>query len=60
MTVRSIHVGVSEVSLRAATGFDLGDLSNALPTPEPSEEDLELLRKVVDPCRHLLPDIEQA
>ena len=45
--------------LRAATGFDLGDLSNVPPTPEPSEEELHLLREVVDPRRHLLPDIDQ-
>jgi len=59
MTVRSIHFGVSETCLRSATGFDLGDLSNAPPTPKPSEEELHLLRKVVDPRRYLLPDIDK-
>ena len=59
MIVRSIHFGVSEASLRAATGFHLGDLSNPPPTPELSEEELHLLRDVVDPRRHVLPDIDQ-
>ena len=57
MTVRSIHSGVGEATLRAATGFDLGDLSKVPPTPDPREEELHLLRDVVDPHRHLLPDL---
>ncbi len=59
MTVRSIHASVSEAALRSATGFELGDLSEVPPTPEPTEEDLHLLRNVVDPRGHLLPDLDQ-
>ncbi len=59
MIVRSIHSGVSEEVLRASTGFDLGDLSSVPLTPEPSDEELQLLREFVDPGCHLLPDVEQ-
>ena len=59
MKVRSIHVGVSEETLRATTGFDLGDLSIVPLTPEPSDEELHLLREVVDPRGHLLPDMDE-
>ena len=59
MTVRSIHASVSEAALRSSTGFELGDLSDVPPTPEPTEQDLYLLRNVVDPRGHLLPDLDQ-
>jgi glutaconate CoA-transferase, subunit B len=58
MRVRTIHPGVSEESLRAETGFDLGDLSDTAPTPEPSVAELRRLREAVDPRHHLLPDID--
>jgi len=58
MRVRTIHPGVSEENLRAETGFDLGDLSGATPTPEPDVAELRMLREAVDPRRHLLPDID--
>ena len=52
--VKSIHPGVSERELREATGFDLGDLSNAPVTPVPDEETLRILRTEVDPNGMLL------
>jgi glutaconate CoA-transferase subunit B len=57
MTVRSIHPGIGENALRAETGFDLGDLSEVPRTPDPSAEQLDILRRKVDPRSHLLPDI---
>ncbi|MFP6558928.1 hypothetical protein WJ542_11500 [Paraburkholderia sp. B3] len=47
--VHSIHAGVSADELRAATGFDLGDLSAVPVTEAPSTEELRLLRESVDP-----------
>jgi len=58
MQVRSIHPGVAESDLRESTGFVLGTLSGVPRTSDPATEDLRLLREVVDPRRHLLPDID--
>jgi glutaconate CoA-transferase, subunit B len=55
MRVRSIHPGVTRESLRQATGFDLGDLDDVPTTPPPTPEELEILRRRVDPRRILLP-----
>jgi glutaconate CoA-transferase subunit B len=55
MRVRSIHPGVTPESLRHATGFDLGDLSRVPVTPPPTPEELDILRRRVDPRRVLLP-----
>jgi glutaconate CoA-transferase, subunit B len=55
MRVRSIHPGVTRESLRQATGFDLGDLDAVPTTPPPTPEELEILRRRVDPHRILLP-----
>ena len=55
MKVRSIHRGISPEELRAATGFDLGDLSGVPETPAPSDEDLRTIRREIDPRRMLLP-----
>lgn len=54
MTVRSIHPGVTPAELQAATGFDLGDLSGVPVTPEPTAEELRLIRAEIDPRRILL------
>jgi glutaconate CoA-transferase subunit B len=53
--VKSIHPGVRPEALREATGFDLGDLSAAPETPPPTAEELEILRRRVDPRGILLP-----
>lgn len=37
LRVKSIHQGVAPDDLRAATGFDLGDLERATTTPEPTD-----------------------
>lgn len=54
MQVRSIHPGVTAEALRTATDFDIGDLSGVPQTALPSEEDLRILRKEVDPKGLLL------
>ncbi len=53
--VRSLHPGVSAAELRAATGFDVGDLAAVPVTPPPTAEELEILRRQVDPRAILLP-----
>jgi glutaconate CoA-transferase, subunit B len=53
--VKSIHPGVRAETLREVTGFDLGDLAAVPVTPSPTSEDLEVLRRRVDPHRILLP-----
>ena len=50
MRVRSIHPGVSPDDLRSATGFDLdvpGDVSRSR---NPTDEELSLMREVLDPA----------
>lgn len=54
MKVRSLNPGVTAAELQDATGFDLGDLSGVPVTETPSEEDLEILRREVDPKGILL------
>jgi glutaconate CoA-transferase subunit B len=49
MRVKSVHDGVDPADVRAATGFELGDLSDVPVTPAPSPADLEILRTRVDP-----------
>ena len=50
-TVRllSVHPGVTTDEVRAATGFDLGDLSDVPVTREPTLEELVITREVLDP-----------
>lgn len=52
--VESIHPGITPEDLQENTGFDLGDLSNVPQTALPTEEELALLRKQVDPRGMLL------
>lgn len=47
--VDSIHPGVTPEDVQANTGIDLGDLSSVKTTPEPTQEELDILRNVVDP-----------
>lgn len=46
--VRSIHAGIDPEMVRDATGFAI-DVSNAAPTRSPSDEELRLIREVLDP-----------
>jgi glutaconate CoA-transferase subunit B len=52
--VRSIHPGVTAEEVIESTGFELGDLSNVPTTPEPTDEELRILREEVDPNGLLL------
>jgi len=54
LAVESIHPDVTPEEVIAQTGFPLGDLSNVPTTPLPTGEQLELLRRVVDPHGLLL------
>jgi len=47
--VRSIHRGVTREQVRASTGFDIDIPADVATTPEPSAEDLAVLRAEVDP-----------
>jgi acyl CoA:acetate/3-ketoacid CoA transferase beta subunit len=48
LKVRSLHPGVAVEDVRAATGFDI-EVSTSEITREPSAEELELIRGVIDP-----------
>lgn len=52
--VESIHPGVAPEDVAENTGFDVGNLANTPTTPEPTEEELALLRGKVDPKSILL------
>ncbi len=54
MKVRSINPDVTATALQEATGFDLGDLSSVPITPQPTAEELDLLRRYIDPRGILL------
>lgn len=56
MRVRSIHPGVTAREVQDSTGFDLGPLDHVPTTPLPTEEELRVLRREVDPHRLLLPN----
>jgi glutaconate CoA-transferase subunit B len=54
MQLLSLHPGVTLAQVESATDFDLG-ASDPLPTTAaPTEHELELLRREVDPHRYLL------
>jgi glutaconate CoA-transferase, subunit B len=52
--LRSVHPGTSVAEVEAATGFEL-DVSGVVESEPPSDQELEVLREVVDPLatRHL-------
>lgn len=52
--VDSIHPGVSKEEVIENTGFDVGDLSDVPITKEPTDEELKILRQIVDPNGILL------
>jgi acyl CoA:acetate/3-ketoacid CoA transferase beta subunit len=45
----SVHPGVTVEEVVAATGFDLGDVTDVPTTREPTAEELVLVREVLDP-----------
>ena len=49
MRVKSVHTGVTIDQVVENTGFDLVIPENVAETPAPSEEELRLLREVIDP-----------
>ena len=49
MQVRSVHAGVSVEEVVAATGFELSVPRNVGVTREPTDEELRLIRDVLDP-----------
>lgn len=55
MHVRTVHAGVSRDQLAASTGFPLDGLETASQTPLPTDEELTILRRKIDPRRILLP-----
>ena len=48
MRLRSVHPGVTVEQVQEATGFDL-DVSDVQTTREPTEDELRLIREVLDP-----------
>lgn len=49
MRLTSIHEGVNLDRIKSKTGFEFEKLNNYTQTPPPSEEELHLLRTVIDP-----------
>jgi len=49
MRLISIHPGVTTARVQAKTGFELATLPHTPQTPAPTEEELHLLRHVIDP-----------
>ncbi len=53
----SLHPGETKATIRAATGFDYDDAGDVPMTPDPTDEDLALLReKVCDEMLETYPD----
>jgi glutaconate CoA-transferase subunit B len=52
--VRSLHPGITLEQVRAATGFEIGAAEPLGVTPAPTEHELDILRREVDPHRYLL------
>jgi acyl CoA:acetate/3-ketoacid CoA transferase beta subunit len=49
MRALSLHPGVAPEDVRAATSFEVHELSEAEPTRQPTEDELRLIREVIDP-----------
>jgi glutaconate CoA-transferase, subunit B len=56
--LKSLHPGVSLEEVRQSTGFDILE-KDPERTPEPTNEELEILRRVVDPRSILIPHPSQ-
>jgi acyl CoA:acetate/3-ketoacid CoA transferase beta subunit len=62
MRLRSVHPGVTVEQVVEATGFELAMAADVTTTREPTDEDLHLIREVIDPTgsRHVeLPKEEK-
>jgi hypothetical protein len=49
MRIASVHPGVTVADVQAATGFPLAVPDGVATTREPTDEELKLLREVLDP-----------
>jgi glutaconate CoA-transferase, subunit B len=49
MVLAAIHPGVTVEDVRAATGWDLKVAGNLESTPDPSDDELRLIREELDP-----------
>ena len=49
MRLRSVHAGVSESDVKSATAFELDVADDCGETPAPSDEQLRIIREVIDP-----------
>jgi glutaconate CoA-transferase subunit B len=54
MRLDTLHPGVDLTSVREATGWEVRVSDSLGPTPEPSREELRLMREVLDPEGHYL------
>ena len=54
MQVESLHPGVTKEDISAATGFEMLFAAEVVITPEPTEQQLEILRTQVDPLGMIL------
>jgi acyl CoA:acetate/3-ketoacid CoA transferase beta subunit len=54
MCVESLHPGVTKEDVRASTGFELLFVEPLATTPEPTDEELRILREEVDPLGLLI------
>lgn len=54
MQVLSLHQGVTLAQVQAATAFELGVVEPLVTTPEPTSDELRILREEVDPLRYVI------
>lgn len=54
MRVESLHPGVTAAAVRENTGFEIGFAPGAGVTPEPTPEELRILREEVDPGKMVI------
>ncbi|MFO0871627.1 MAG: CoA-transferase [Pirellulales bacterium] len=54
MRIESLHAGVTRDTVQAQTGFELTAVEPLPTTPEPSAEELQILRTEVDPHGYIL------
>ena len=54
MQIESLHPGVSLDEVRDHTGFELRIPESIETTPDPSSQQLEILRHQVDPLRYII------
>lgn len=54
MEVLSLHAGIDEATVAERTGFELSFADPLRATPEPTQEELRILRDEVDPYRYVI------